>query len=104
VIDDLAAAERGECDLDAFINRRSKGREEANGLEAAWAESTRRVNEKRRRTNRWAWVAHHDRMTRTHQALADEHADERSRLLTEILLEEEGDAKSFEEIPKGAVA
>jgi hypothetical protein len=25
-------------------------------------------------------------------------------LLTEILLEEEGDAKSFEEIPKGAVA
>jgi hypothetical protein len=43
-------------------------------------------------------------MTRTHQALADEHAGTRSRLLTEILLEEEGDAKSFEEIPKGAVA
>jgi hypothetical protein len=77
VINDVAAAERAERDLEAFINRRSKGREEANRLEAAWAESTRRVNEKRRRTKRWAWVAHHDRMTRTHQALADEHADER---------------------------
>ena len=104
MIDDLAAAERAERDLDAFINRRSKGREEANRLEAAWAESTRRVNEKRRRTNRWAWVAHHDRMTRTQQALVDEHAGTRSRLLTEILLEEQGDAKSFEQIPKGAVA
>ena len=104
MINDVAAAERAERDLEAFINRRSKGREEANRLEAAWAESTRRVNEKRRRTKRWAWVAHHDRMTRTHQALADEHADERSRLLTKILFEEEGDTKSVEELPKGDVA
>ncbi len=83
-VHDVEAAERAEASIDAFILKRSASQEKANKLEEAWAESTRRVNEKRRRANRWAWISHHGRMHSLHQALASEHADKRARLMAEV--------------------
>ena len=83
MINDVGAVERVEAGLDAFINKRSREREEANRVEAVWAESERRVREKRRQTNRQAWIEHHGHMNLLHLGLAAEHADKRSRLMLE---------------------
>jgi hypothetical protein len=80
---DVEAVERVEAELDNFISKRSRAREEANRTEAAWAESTRRVNEKRWRANRLAWIDYFGKMNRLHLSLAAEHADRRSRLMLE---------------------
>lgn len=40
---DVAAAEAAEASIDQFINRCSRGWEDANREEEAWKESTRRV-------------------------------------------------------------
>jgi hypothetical protein len=80
---DAEAVERAEDSIDAFINKRSKAKKTANTEEEAWKESTRRVNEKRRRANRWAWMDHHGHMNLLHLGLAAEHADKRSRLMLE---------------------
>jgi uncharacterized protein YifE (UPF0438 family) len=79
----VEAVERVEAELDAFINKRSREREEANREEEAWKESTRRVNETRRRANRCAWIDHHGHMNLLHLGLAAEHADKRLRLMLE---------------------
>jgi hypothetical protein len=81
--DDVDALEKAEAQIDAFIAKRCREREEANVVEAAWAESERRVREKRRQTNRQAWIEHHGHMNLLHLGLAAEHADKRSRLLLE---------------------
>jgi hypothetical protein len=83
VIDDVAAAERAERDLDAFINRRSRAKEKANAEEEMWRASERRVREKRRQLNRQAWLDFYEHMNRLHLGLAAEHADKRSRLMLE---------------------
>ena len=80
---DYEAIEAVEQQLDQFLEKRARESEKQRRIEAAWAESTRRVNEKRRRTNRQAWVDHHGHMNRLHLGLAAEHADKRSRLLLE---------------------
>ncbi len=71
---DLEAAEKAESQIDAFILKRSRERDDANRIEEAWKESTRRVNEKRLRENRDAWAAHYEAMYRTHARLASDHA------------------------------
>lgn len=80
---DVDAVEAAEASIDQFIERRARDREDANREEEAWAESTRRVNEKRRRANRQAWLAFYEHMNRLHLGLAAEHADKRSRLMLE---------------------
>ncbi len=83
MIDDVEAAERVEAELDAFVLKRSREREEANAVEAAWAESERRVREKRRQANRKAWIDYFGHMNRLYLSLAADHADRRSRLMAE---------------------
>jgi hypothetical protein len=56
---DVEAAEKAEASIDAFINKRFREREEANRVEAAWAESFRRFNEHRRERNRELWRIYH---------------------------------------------
>ena len=80
---DIEALEKAESQIDQFISKRSREREEANRVEEALAESTRRVNKKRRRASRQAWIDHHGHMNRLHLGLAAEHADKRSRLMLE---------------------
>lgn len=80
---DYEAVEAVETQLDAFIERRARERDDANKVEAARAESERRAQEKRREINRWLWIDHHDRLSRQHLALAADHDDRRSRLLAE---------------------
>ncbi len=80
---DYEEVERLEAELDQFIERRARDREDANREEEAWKESTRRANEKRRRANRQEWAEFHGHMNRLHLALAGEHADKRSRLMLE---------------------
>lgn len=89
MIDDVEAVERAEASIDAFINKRHRGREKVNAEEEAWKESTRRVNEKRRLADRQAWIDHFGHMHRLHLALADEHAAKRARLLAECGYEPE---------------
>jgi hypothetical protein len=83
LIDDVAAVEKAEASLDAFINKRSKAKEKANAEEELWRASERRVREKRWQANRQAWIDHHGLMHSLHLALAGEHADKRSRLMAE---------------------
>jgi hypothetical protein len=83
VIEDVEAAERVEAELDNFISKRSREREEAHRVEAAWAESARRHRARRRERNRQEWLAFYEHMNRLHLGLAAEHADRRSRLLAE---------------------
>jgi hypothetical protein len=82
---DVNAAERAERDLDAFINRRSRVKEKANAEEAAWAESTRRYNARRRERNRQEWRAYHlnqaDCLERTAAELAARHRAKAERLI-----------------------
>jgi hypothetical protein len=80
---DVEATERIESEIDAFISKRSRERKEANAEEEAWKESTRRVNETRRRANRQAWIDHFGHMNRLHLSLAAEDADKRVCLLAE---------------------
>ena len=56
---DVGAVERVEGELDSFVERRARERRDANLVEAAWAESAWRYNEKRWRDNRAAWHAFH---------------------------------------------
>jgi hypothetical protein len=70
---DYEEGERLEASLDQFIERRARDREEANVEEEAWKESTRRVNEKRRRANRQAWREYERHLERVHMDLALEH-------------------------------
>jgi hypothetical protein len=80
---DVQAAEKAEAQIDQFISKRAREKREANAVEAAWTESERRVREKRRQTNRQAWIDHYAHMHRLHLSLAAEHADKRSRVLLE---------------------
>lgn len=80
---DFEAVERVEAELDAFVNKRAKEREDANREEEAWKESTRRVNEKRRRENRQSLIDYYGHMPRLHLDLAAEYANRRSRLMPE---------------------
>jgi hypothetical protein len=56
---DRIAIEHAESEIDGFISRRARANSEANRIEALWAKSTRRYNEKRRRGNNAAWHAFH---------------------------------------------
>jgi hypothetical protein len=75
---DVEAVERAEAELDNFISKRSREREEANRVEAAWAESTRRHRHKVRLANGYAWVEYFDHLALCHERRADEFRD-RSR-------------------------
>ncbi len=61
---DPVKAERGEADLDRFIESRAKrkGADEANLLAMEWAASERRVLEKRREENRTAWIIYYSNL------------------------------------------
>ena len=80
---DFDAVERVESELNLFIEKRARDKEEANRLEAAWAESTRRHNAQRREVNRQSWIAYYGHMHRLHLGLAAEHANRGSRLMLE---------------------
>ena len=90
---DVDAIERIESELDSFIEKRAREKEEANLIEAAWAASTRRFNERRRERNRNLWRAYHlERAECLERTAAELAAAHRSR--TEALLEEPGEVAS----------
>ena len=99
---DYEAAERAEAELDRFISKRDREREEANRTEGLWRASERRVREKRRQANRQAWIDHHGKMYRLHLGLADEHTEKRSRLMLELdHAEERGEPEyGLNEVPR----
>jgi hypothetical protein len=73
----LDVATRADKELDKLLNRAAErlgearaGQHAANELEAAWAESERRVRAERREANRLAWVEHYRRMTVVHLEMA----------------------------------
>jgi hypothetical protein len=71
---DFEAVEAAEAALDQFIERRARGREDAQREEEFWKESTRRVNEKRRRENLAAWCEYYRQLALRHHDLAAENA------------------------------
>ena len=87
---DVEAAEKAEQQINLFIDKRSREREEANRVEAAWAESTRRHRQKVRLANGHAWVGYFDHLASCHERRADEYHD-RSRevaAMVEALVDE----------------
>ena len=55
-LDDLKKAEQ---QIDTFISKRAEAKKAANAEEAAWAESVRRYDARRRERNRELWRAYH---------------------------------------------
>ncbi len=82
---DPVAAERGERELDRFIDSRAQrtGWEKANKIEALYAESVRRHRAKLRQENRWAWIRFHECLAHNHAPLADENRAKAAALLAE---------------------
>lgn len=75
---DVEALEKAESQIDQFIEKRSREREEANRVEAAWAESALRHRRKMRLANGHAWVEYFEQLALCHERRADEYRD-RSR-------------------------
>src|SRR4051812_41887806 len=72
---DPIATDRALAEIDAFINKRYRQRDDAKDrLEAEWAASDHRQRIERRRLLREEWADHHGRMHTLHLSLADEHA------------------------------
>ena len=81
---DVAAIERAERDLDAFVNKRSKEREEANAEEELWRVSERRHRRKARIANGHAWVEYYEHLAHCHEQRAEEYRN-RSRKASELV-------------------
>jgi hypothetical protein len=84
---DIRRSEIVEADLDNLIDRRDKMRRLEEGEraeEAAWVESTRVYNEKRRQQARLEWHAHHtsqaERLRSTLEALVAHHEERAEEL------------------------
>ena len=87
-------ATRADKELDKLLNRAAEllgearaGQHAANKLEAAWAESERRVRAERREANRLAWVEHYRRMTVVHLEMAKDYR-RRAREIQELEVKE----------------
>ena len=72
---DYDAAERVEAELDSFIEKRAREKEDANRVEELWTASEARHRERRRRENQEAWHGFHCHMERLHSALSAEHRE-----------------------------
>ncbi len=70
MIDDVAAVERAERDLDPFINRRSRDREKANAEAATQKAADARTREAYREECRALWVAHLRRLAGSYLAMS----------------------------------
>jgi hypothetical protein len=82
---DIAAGEHVEKEIDQFISRRHDQRVSAEGErdeEAAWRESVRRYNARRREENRLAWCDYFCRLAGSLRTRAEEY-DYRARTLLE---------------------
>jgi hypothetical protein len=70
---DYAAVERAESEIDNFILKRAREREDANRTEELWRASEARERERRREETREAWCAYERHMERLHAGLAADH-------------------------------
>lgn len=80
-----APGEKVEAEWDAFIAERHRKRVTAEGEraeEAAWQQSVRRYNARRREENRLAWCEYFGRLASGLRSRADEY-DHRARVLME---------------------
>jgi hypothetical protein len=53
--------------------RQRPGRERANAAEDLWKGSIARHRDRKRQQNRWAWIRFFDRMSASHEALAEDY-------------------------------
>ena len=79
---DVAKVEAAEAEINRFINRQSKAKQQANAEALVWEASARRYAEREQEALRQAWIEHHLRLARNHQSLASEH-DRAARKLQE---------------------
>ncbi len=68
-------AETAERELNAFIERRAKGREAANRAEESWKAPTRRRWRQRQQEIMLDWADHYRSMARVHHGIAAAKAD-----------------------------
>ncbi len=73
---------RASDQIDALIDKRAAGREEATAAEMAWKESVRRHNAKLRRQHRAEWFAYFSTLASSLRASAD-HYERRAQALLE---------------------
>ena len=76
---DIAQGEKGEKELDAVIERRSRQKDPDEESEL-WQKSVRRYEARRREENRLAWCDYFSRLARSLRARAEEY-DQRAALL-----------------------
>ena len=82
--------ESAERELNAFIERRAKGRKEATAFEESWKAPTRRLRQQQRE-NAEAWAQHYRSMARAHHDMAAQLSAKADAVLEQL-----------EEQPKGA--
>ncbi len=80
---DPAKMAAAEASIDAYIERRARGRDEANAISEVWASSEKRHRERRREENREAWAEYHRGLALVYHALAAEHAAKADALIEE---------------------
>jgi hypothetical protein len=80
---DLAAVERAESEIDQFILKRNRERDEAHAIQELWRASEARHRERRREENLEAWRSFHGHMQALHAGLAAEHEAKAKALLEE---------------------
>jgi hypothetical protein len=80
---DVEKVNKIESDLDLFIERRVRQRDDEDLVAEAWEMSERRDRDRRQRENRQAWVSFERHMERLHLGLAEEHHQKAMKLLEE---------------------
>ncbi len=73
--------DRADIELDRLITKRHDPRDGDTLLEPTYAESVRRYNARRQEENRSEWGSFHEKMSRLHAWLSEEHA-QKARLLS----------------------
>jgi hypothetical protein len=73
--------ETAEEQLNGLVDKRAKGRQEANATEVAWKASVRRHHEKLRGQRRWGWFRHYSALADSLRKSADEYEAKAQALL-----------------------
>ena len=71
-------------ELNAFIEKRAKGREAANAAEASWKAPARERRQQTRRENALAWAQHYQSMARAHHDMAAQMAAKADDVLEQL--------------------
>jgi hypothetical protein len=87
--EELAAVEREEAELDAFIEKCARQAKDSEKVEELWLKSATRDRARRREENRTLWIEFHSRLSHSHARISAEHEAKAQALLEQSEEKEE---------------